>query len=137
MDITFDSVYKIKENALKNLKTMILENQYIVDEAEILKRDSQQGKNTKYRIRTPQILFNELPEYSIEQILSAINTLNKKNKTILELYYNFNNENIDKIISELNSMNLNIRNRIYDIKKQLKKQLNKTTKETQKNLVKR
>ncbi len=136
LNITIDSVYKIKDNALKNLKAMILENQYIVNEAEILKRNNQQRTNTKYQIRTPQMLFDEFPEYSSEQILNAVNALKKGNKQILELYYNLNNENIDEVIEQLNLLNLNIRSRIYQIKKYLTKELKNTEKETQKNLVK-
>ena len=126
LGISINTLTNIKNKALLNLKNAILENDYIINEGEIKKREEQLGKVTKYKLYSAETLFAQFPNYTKEQILAAVNTLTNDSKKIVELYYNLNDSLIspDEIRLQLYSIVKNgLNKRIYVIKKQIKQKL--------------
>jgi len=96
---------------------------------------SQIKRRLEKGITKKENIFDLYPEYTKEQVLGAISTLNKENKTIIELKYGLNDNKVvetSEIAEQLGLTVKNINSRLWAIRIQIKERLEKgiTQKET-------
>jgi len=123
LNISKNKIIDVKKKALFKLRKEILERPELTEEIDISHRVKKQKEKKTYKLKSPETLFDEFPEYTKEQILESINFLSKDNKRALTIVYNLNPNEINSPIeleTELNSITKNIRAYIYISKKQLK-----------------